>query len=76
MNTTETNREIDKLMYKEIVEEMTDCAKSFYAMRDELMLNFDRAKVVDITSPVKVQLLDLKAKIDRFNGRLVRGGKR
>ena len=75
MNTLETNKEIDKLMYKEIVEEMTDCAKSFYVMRDELMLNFDRDKVIDITGPVKVQLLDLKAKVDRFNGRLVRRGK-
>lgn len=72
MNTAETNREIDKAFVAEIAEDAGELKNSFFAMRDELMLNFDREKVVDLTTGYKNRMLDLKSKIDRLDSRMKR----
>ena len=48
----------------------------FFAMRDELMLNFDREKVVDMTASFKFKVLDLNGKVRRYSERMKRSRKR
>lgn len=72
MNTAETNREIDKAFVAEIAKDAGELKDSFFAMRDELMLNFDREKVVDLTTGHKNRMLGLKSKIDRLDSRMKR----
>ncbi len=72
MNTEETNRELDKVFFSEIVKDTGELRNTFFAMRDELMLNFDREKVVDLTTSFKNKLLDLKSEVDRYDSRLKR----
>lgn len=68
----ETEREVDKVLFKEIKEGTEDLLSSVAFMRDELMRHFDREKVVDITSSTLFKCKDLQKKIDRFYGRLKR----
>lgn len=76
MISDETNKEIDKLMFQEIVDTSEKVKTSFFAMRDELMLNFDREKVVDMTSPLKFKVLDLNGKVKRYSERMKRSKKK
>lgn len=68
----ETEKEVDKVLFKEIKEGTEDLLNSVSFMRDELMRHFDREKVVDITSSTLFKCKDLQKKIDRFYGRLKR----
>lgn len=72
MNTEETNKELDKVFFSEIVKDTNELKNTFFAMRDELMLNFDREKVVDMTTSFKNKLLDLKSEVDRYDSRMKR----
>ncbi len=72
MINEETNREIDKVMYDELVNTAKNAQDSFFEMRDQLMLNFDREKVADMTAPLKNKLFDLNGKIKRFGERMRR----
>lgn len=72
MISDETNKEIDKLMLREIVDTSEKMKNSFFAMRDELMLNFDKEKVVDMTAPLKFKVLDLDGKVRRYSERMKR----
>lgn len=72
MNTEETNKELNKVFFSEIVKDTGELKNTFFAMRDELMLNFDREKVVDMTTSFKNKLLDLKSEVDRYDSRMKR----
>ena len=76
MISDETNKEIDKLMLREIVDTSEKMKDSFFAMRDELMLNFDREKIVDMTTQLKFKVLDLNGKVKRYSDRMKRGKKK
>ena len=76
MISDETNKEVDKLMLREIVDTSEKMKDSFFAMRDELMLNFDREKIVDMTTQLKFKVLDLNGKVKRYSDRMKRGKKK
>ena len=76
MISDETNKEIDKLMLREIVDTSEKMKDSFFAMRDELVLNFDREKIVDMTTQLKFKVLDLNGKVKRYSDRMKRGKKK
>ncbi len=76
MISDETNKEIDKLMLREIADTSEKMKDSFFAMRDELMLNFDREKIVDMTASMKFKVLDLNGKVRRYSDRMKRSKKR
>lgn len=76
MISDETNKEIDKLMLREIVDTSEKMKNSFFAMRDELMLNFDKEKIVDMTTQLKFKVLDLNGKVKRYSDRMKRGKKK
>lgn len=76
MISNETNKEIDNLMLREIVDTSEKVKDSFFAMRDELMLNFDREKVVDMTASFKFKVLDLNGKVRRYSERMKRSRKK
>lgn len=76
MISDETNKEIDRLMLREIVDTSEKMKTSFFAMRDELMLNFDREIIVDMTSSLKFKILDLNGKVKRYSERMKRSKKR
>lgn len=76
MNTAETNREIDKLLFDEIVRDVQNCKASFHTMRSELMVNYDRDTVLKATSSLWSDIMGLESKADRFSERLRRRKKK
>lgn len=74
MISKETQKEIDKLLFKEIQDTAKKVADTFKETKDSLMMDFDRGRVVDTLYPLQNEILDLSGKIDRYAKRMRRNG--
>lgn len=74
MISKETQKEIDKLLFKEIQDTAKKVADTFKETKDSLMLDFERERVVDTLYPLQGEILDLSEKIDRYAKRIRRNG--
>lgn len=66
MISKETQREIDKLLIREIRDSTQKVADTFKDTKDSLMMNFDRERVVDTLYPLQGEILDLLNKVERY----------
>lgn len=66
MISKETQREIDKLLIKEIRDSTQRVADTFKDTKDSLMMDFDRRRVVDTLYPLQGEILDLLNKVERY----------
>lgn len=66
MISRETQREIDKLLIKEIRDCTQKVADTFKDTKDSLMMDFDRERVVDTLYPLQGEILDLLNKVERY----------
>lgn len=74
MISKETQREIDKLLIKEIRDSTQKVANTFKDTKDSLMMDFDRERVVDTLYPLQGEILDLLNKVERYEKRMKRNG--
>ena len=74
MISKETQREIDKLLIREIRDSTQKVANTFKDTKDSLMMNFDRERVVDTLYPLQGEILDLLNKVERYEKRMKRNG--
>ena len=66
MISRETQREIDKLLIREIRDSAQKVADTFKDTKDSLMMDFDRERVVDTLYPLQGEILDLLNKVERY----------
>lgn len=66
MISKETQREIDKLLIREIRDSAQKVADTFKDTKDSLMMDFDRERVVDTLYPLQGEILDLLNKVERY----------
>ena len=74
MISRETQREIDKLLIREIRDSAQKVADTFKDTKDSLMMDFDRERVVDTLYPLQGEILDLLNKVERYEKRMKRNG--
>ena len=74
MISKETQREIDKLLIREIRDSAQKVADTFKDTKDSLMMDFDRKRVVDTLYPLQGEILDLLNKVERYEKRMKRNG--
>ena len=74
MISRETQREIDKLLIREIRDCTQNVADTFKDTKDSLMMDFDRERVIDTLYPLQGEILDLLNKVERYEKRMKRNG--
>ncbi len=74
MITKETQKEIDKMLIKEIQTANKKVADTLKSVKAQMMMDFDRDRVIDAFYPLQGDLLDLSEKIDRYAKRIKRNG--
>lgn len=74
MISKETQREIDKLLIKEIRDSTQKVADTFKDTKDSLMMDFNRERVVDTLYPLQGEILELLNKVERYEKRIKRNG--
>ncbi len=74
MISKETQREIDKLLIKEIRDSTQKVADTFRDTKDSLMMDFNRERVVDTLYPLQGEILELLNKVERYEKRIKRNG--